>query len=108
MSKRAEESRLCVYQLEGAQTLGSCIRIRPRANNAPDLSKCSIQWYRVSSESEHKETIAGDYLRYASLTFLTFVQSFCTVAYGSVDVDVVVIFFAFQALCALFFRDSLG
>ncbi|XP_057547626.1 stomatal closure-related actin-binding protein 3-like [Amaranthus tricolor] len=59
MSKRAEESRLCVYQLEGAQTLGSCIRIRPRANNAPDLSKCSIQWYRVSSESEHKETMAG-------------------------------------------------
>jgi stomatal closure-related actin-binding protein len=62
MSKRAEESRLCVYQLEGAQTLGSCIRIRPRANNAPDLSKCSIQWYRLSCESDHKETIAGDYL----------------------------------------------
>lgn len=59
MSKRAEESRLCVYQLEGAQSLGSCLRIRPRANNAPDLSKCSIQWYRLSSEGDHKEIISG-------------------------------------------------
>lgn len=59
MSKRAEESRLCVYQLEGVQTLGSCLRIRPRANNAPDLSKCSIQWYRVSSEGDLKEIISG-------------------------------------------------
>lgn len=59
MSKRAEESRLCVYQLEGTQTLGSCLRIRPRSNNAPDLSKSSIQWYRLSSESEQKEVITG-------------------------------------------------
>ncbi|XP_021744542.1 stomatal closure-related actin-binding protein 3-like [Chenopodium quinoa] len=59
MTKRAEESRLCVYQLEGAQTLGSCLRIRPRANNAPDLSKCSIQWFRLSPEGDHTEILAG-------------------------------------------------
>ncbi|KAH9621037.1 hypothetical protein KSS87_000277 [Heliosperma pusillum] len=46
-------------ELEGAQTLGSCIKIRPRSNSAPDLSKCSIQWYRVSCEEEHKEVISG-------------------------------------------------
>ncbi|XP_021745598.1 stomatal closure-related actin-binding protein 3-like [Chenopodium quinoa] len=59
MTKRAEESRLCVYQLEGAQTLGSCLRIRPRANNAPDLPKCSIQWFRLSPEGDHTEILAG-------------------------------------------------
>ncbi|KAL9240025.1 hypothetical protein vseg_014288 [Gypsophila vaccaria] len=59
MSKRAEESRLCVYQLEGGQTLGSCLKLRPRSNSAPDLSKCSIQWYRVSCEGDHKEIISG-------------------------------------------------
>ena len=76
MSKRAEESRLCVYQLEGAQTLGSCIRIRPRANNAPDLLKCSIQWYRVSFEGDHKDIISGEYLLYAYCELLTCVESF--------------------------------
>ncbi|KAL9237907.1 hypothetical protein vseg_012401 [Gypsophila vaccaria] len=59
MSKRAEESRLCVYQLEGGQTLGTCLKIRPRSNSAPDLSKCSIQWYRVSCEGEQKQVISG-------------------------------------------------
>lgn len=59
MSKRAEESRLCVYQLDGAQTLGSCLRIRPRSNSAPDLSKCSIQWLRASCENDQRQIISG-------------------------------------------------
>ncbi|KAJ8449760.1 hypothetical protein Cgig2_001416 [Carnegiea gigantea] len=79
MSKRAEESRLCVYQLDGAQTLGSCLRIRPRSNSAPDLSKCSIQWHRVSCESGQRQIISDHmktYMAFGTVPGLTsYVQS---------------------------------
>lgn len=58
-TKRAEETRLCVYRLDGASTLGSCLRIHPRTNDAPDLSTCSIQWCRVSEDGNFKELIQG-------------------------------------------------
>ncbi|GMH28317.1 hypothetical protein Nepgr_030160 [Nepenthes gracilis] len=59
MSKRAEENRFCLYKIDGAQTLGSCLRIQPRSSDAPSLSNCSIQWYRVSFEGTEKEIISG-------------------------------------------------
>lgn len=39
--------------------LGSYLQIQPCSDNVPELSECSIQWYRVSSEGAKKELISG-------------------------------------------------
>jgi hypothetical protein len=58
--KRVEESKSCPFVLEGKQSLGSCLRIRVNAqDNAPDLSNCSIQWYRAACETSRREAISG-------------------------------------------------
>ncbi|KAG5395611.1 hypothetical protein IGI04_017425 [Brassica rapa subsp. trilocularis] len=58
--KRAEGSKSCPYVLDGAQTLGSCLKIRASSDsNASDISKCSFQWYRAASESSRREAISG-------------------------------------------------
>lgn len=49
------------FELDGHEALGSYLRIQPCSDNAPELSKCSIQWYRVSSEGGKKELISGIY-----------------------------------------------
>uniref|UniRef100_A0A5B7AGK3 Stomatal closure-related actin-binding protein 3 n=1 Tax=Davidia involucrata TaxID=16924 RepID=A0A5B7AGK3_DAVIN len=59
ISKRAEENKFCIYELGGSETLGSFLRVQPRSDEAPELSKCSIQWYRVPSEGSRKEIISG-------------------------------------------------
>ncbi|XWS73685.1 hypothetical protein CRYUN_Cryun02cG0150000 [Craigia yunnanensis] len=58
-SKRVEENLSHLYELDGAETLGSYLRIKPCSDIAPELSKCSIQWYRISSEGGKKELISG-------------------------------------------------
>lgn len=58
-NKRAEERKSCPYIIDGAETLGSCLRLEPRSGNAPQLSKCSIQWYRVSSDGNQRDNISG-------------------------------------------------
>ncbi|KAL4335600.1 hypothetical protein GQ457_07G043180 [Hibiscus cannabinus] len=58
-SKRVEENLSHVYELDGAETLGSCLRIQPCSDIAPELSQCSIQWYRISCEGGKKELILG-------------------------------------------------
>ncbi|ESQ52803.1 hypothetical protein EUTSA_v10016526mg [Eutrema salsugineum] len=57
--KRAEGSKSCPYVLDGAQSLGSCLRIRASSDSASDISTCSIQWYRAASESSRREAISG-------------------------------------------------
>ncbi|KAH0924641.1 hypothetical protein HID58_016897 [Brassica napus] len=58
--KRAEGSKSCPYVLDGAQTLGSCLKIHASSDsNASDISKCSFQWYRAASESSRREAISG-------------------------------------------------
>ena len=59
ISKRAEENPSRLYELNGSETLGSYLRIQPCSDKAPELLKCSIQWYRVSSESSKNEPISG-------------------------------------------------
>ncbi|KAA8517348.1 hypothetical protein F0562_017646 [Nyssa sinensis] len=59
MSKRAEENKFSIYELGGSETLGSFLRVQPRSDEAPELSKCSIQWCRLPSEGSRKEIIAG-------------------------------------------------
>lgn len=59
MSKRAEENKSRLYAIVGSETLGSYLQIQPCSENAPQLSKCSIQWYRVSPEGSWNEAISG-------------------------------------------------
>ncbi|KAK1397425.1 stomatal closure-related actin-binding protein 3-like [Heracleum sosnowskyi] len=59
MSKWAEANKLSMYELIGPETLGSIIRVQPRSAEALDISKCSVQWYRLSSESNRRELISG-------------------------------------------------
>lgn len=58
-AKEGEENVLNLYELEGTETLGSYLQIQPCSGNAPELSKCSIQWYRVSPEGAKRELISG-------------------------------------------------
>ncbi|KAK7259949.1 hypothetical protein RIF29_25583 [Crotalaria pallida] len=57
--KKGEDNVSHLYELEGTETLGSYLQIQPCSDNAPELSKCSIQWYRVSPEGAKKELISG-------------------------------------------------
>ncbi|KAB1199678.1 hypothetical protein CJ030_MR0G018469 [Morella rubra] len=59
MSKRDEENKSRIYMLEGSENLGSYLRIQPCSDKVPLLSKCSIQWYRLSYEGSWKELISG-------------------------------------------------
>ncbi|XP_052176765.1 stomatal closure-related actin-binding protein 1-like [Diospyros lotus] len=59
MSKRAEENGFSLYEFVGSETLGSSLRIQPCVDEAQDLSKCSIQWYRMPTEGSRREFIAG-------------------------------------------------
>lgn len=70
ISKRAEENPLPLYQLHGSETLGSYLRIQPCFDQAPEVLKCSIQWYRVSSGSSKNEPISGIYSAINSITVL--------------------------------------
>ncbi|KAJ1432092.1 Stomatal closure-related actin-binding protein, coiled-coil domain [Sesbania bispinosa] len=58
-TKKGEENVTHLYELEGNETLGSYLQIQPCSDNAPEISKCSIQWYRVSSDGAKKELISG-------------------------------------------------
>ncbi|KAJ9172303.1 hypothetical protein P3X46_015552 [Hevea brasiliensis] len=58
-SKRAEQNICQIYELDGYEALGSYLQIHPCSDDAPELSKCSIQWYRVSSVGGKKELISG-------------------------------------------------
>ncbi|KAJ0238984.1 Stomatal closure-related actin-binding protein 1 [Hirschfeldia incana] len=58
-SRKSEETISILYEIDGNEALGSCLRVRPCSAEAPDLSKCTIQWYRSSSDDSKKELISG-------------------------------------------------
>ncbi|KAL2322330.1 hypothetical protein Fmac_026709 [Flemingia macrophylla] len=58
-TKKGEENGPHLYELEGTETLGSYLQIQPCSDNAPELSTCSLHWYRVSTEGAKKEFISG-------------------------------------------------
>lgn len=60
MSKRAEENKSRLYGFCGSETLGSCLRVQRCSDNAPQVSDCSIQWYRLSQDESRKEIISGN------------------------------------------------
>ncbi|BBH02422.1 plectin-related protein [Prunus dulcis] len=59
LQKEGLEQNSQLYELDGPEALGSYLRIQPCSDDAPELSKCSIQWYRVSSQGGKKELISG-------------------------------------------------
>ncbi|XP_044506161.1 stomatal closure-related actin-binding protein 3-like isoform X1 [Mangifera indica] len=59
MSKRAEDNKCHLYCLDGSEMLGSYLHIQPCSDISPQLSKCSIQWYRVSPDGSQREAISG-------------------------------------------------
>ncbi|KAM5584788.1 hypothetical protein ABKV19_004246 [Rosa sericea] len=59
ISKRSLEKSSQPYELDGPEALGSYLRINPLSDDAIELSTCSIQWYRLSSDGANKELISG-------------------------------------------------
>ncbi|KAL1552998.1 Stomatal closure-related actin-binding protein 1 [Salvia divinorum] len=59
ISKKGNESLLRLYDIDGTEALGSCLRIYPCSDSAPELSECTIQWFRATSEDGKKELISG-------------------------------------------------
>ncbi|XP_028121335.1 stomatal closure-related actin-binding protein 1-like isoform X1 [Camellia sinensis] len=45
--------------LDGSEALGSYLRIQPCSDSAPELSGCSIQWYRLAAEDGKKDLISS-------------------------------------------------
>lgn len=60
MKKKMEEEMCNLYELDGQELLGSFLRVQKRSDEAAELSECSIQWYRVTSDSGKKEPISGN------------------------------------------------
>lgn len=61
-SKKGSENLLRLYDIDGTEALGSCLRIYPCSDSAPELSECTIQWFRTTSEDGKKELISGIYM----------------------------------------------
>ncbi|KAI7734222.1 hypothetical protein M8C21_004539 [Ambrosia artemisiifolia] len=59
ISRRGEESASYLFDLNGATALGSYLEIQPCSDRAPELSECSIQWYRMASEGGNRDIISG-------------------------------------------------
>ncbi|CAI9781323.1 unnamed protein product [Fraxinus pennsylvanica] len=59
MSKKGKENTPYLYEIDGAEALGSYLVIYRCSDRAPEISECSIQWYRSTSEGGRKELISG-------------------------------------------------
>lgn len=59
LCRKSDDNISLIYEIDGTEALGSCLRVRSCSNDAPDLSKCTIQWYRSSSDGSKKELISG-------------------------------------------------
>lgn len=59
MKKKQEDEMSRLYEFDGQELLGSLLRVQKRSDEAAELSVCSIQWYRVTSDSDKKEPISG-------------------------------------------------
>lgn len=59
MSMKSEENTSRLYEISGPEKLGSILRIQSCSDEATDLAKCSIQWYRLSSQCSRREPILG-------------------------------------------------
>ncbi|KAG0476954.1 hypothetical protein HPP92_013795 [Vanilla planifolia] len=56
---KIEGNKSCLYELDGLESLGSCLRIISQIENTPDISNCFVQWYRIHPKDGKKELISG-------------------------------------------------
>uniref|UniRef100_A0A0D3GU55 Stomatal closure-related actin-binding protein coiled-coil domain-containing protein n=1 Tax=Oryza barthii TaxID=65489 RepID=A0A0D3GU55_9ORYZ len=54
-----EKNDVSSYELEGLESLGSMLRIVSQSDGFVDLSRSTIQWFRVQPEGNKKEIISG-------------------------------------------------
>ncbi|KAH6818678.1 stomatal closure actin-binding-like protein [Perilla frutescens var. frutescens] len=59
MSMKSEDNTSRLYEISGSEKLGSILRIQSCSDEAIELAKCSIQWYRLSSQCSRREPILG-------------------------------------------------
>ncbi|PIN09430.1 hypothetical protein CDL12_17991 [Handroanthus impetiginosus] len=59
LSRKGDKSTPHLFEIDGTEALGSYLRIYPCSDSAPDLSICTIQWYRSTPEGGKKELISG-------------------------------------------------
>ncbi|KAF0895148.1 hypothetical protein E2562_006850 [Oryza meyeriana var. granulata] len=59
LHQRYEENDVSSYELEGLESLGSVLHIVARSDGFVDLSRSTIQWFRVQPEGNKKEIISG-------------------------------------------------
>ncbi|KAG8388924.1 hypothetical protein BUALT_Bualt02G0175800 [Buddleja alternifolia] len=59
ISKKGDKNTPHLYDIDGTEALGSYLRIYPCSDSVPELSDCTIQWYRLTSEGGKKELISG-------------------------------------------------
>ena len=59
MNKRHGEYKSNLFELEGLESLGSCLRTISRGDSGTEISSCSIQWYRVQPQGSKIELISG-------------------------------------------------
>ncbi|PWA59544.1 hypothetical protein CTI12_AA389700 [Artemisia annua] len=59
ISRRGEESGSSLFELDGTTALGSYLQIQLCSDRAPQLSECSVQWYRLTSEGGNRDIISG-------------------------------------------------
>ncbi|XP_073045917.1 stomatal closure-related actin-binding protein 2-like isoform X4 [Primulina eburnea] len=62
MSRKAEDNSNQLYEFSGSQSLCSILRIQSCSNEAAEPAKCSVQWYRLSSQSSRREPILEHHL----------------------------------------------
>ncbi|XP_075500690.1 stomatal closure-related actin-binding protein 1-like isoform X2 [Primulina tabacum] len=58
-SKKGDKNAAHLYDIDGIEILGSYLRMYPCSESVPELSECSIQWYRSTAEGDKRELISG-------------------------------------------------
>ncbi|KAG6427923.1 hypothetical protein SASPL_112170 [Salvia splendens] len=59
MNMKSDDNSTRLYEISGPEKLGSILRIQSCSDEAVDLAKCLIQWYRLSSQCSRREPILG-------------------------------------------------
>ncbi|KAG6430967.1 hypothetical protein SASPL_109041 [Salvia splendens] len=59
MNMKSEDNSPRLYEISGSAKLGSILRIQSCSDEAVELAKCLIQWYRLSSQCSRREPILG-------------------------------------------------
>ncbi|KAK6164069.1 hypothetical protein DH2020_000933 [Rehmannia glutinosa] len=59
ITKKGDKNTPHLYDIDGTEALGSFLWIYQCSDGAPELSECTIQWYRSSPEGGKKELISG-------------------------------------------------